>query len=130
MALPFSDRHQEWQAPPADARESYKLGWLNEAVEEGQHFIRGQRATLDWTKALDIVAGRYHAREILEYRSDLTTNRLKTNIEVFIAGLAAIRPWGGYDSVEPFRALARLMNECTRAMYLEGFWDLDLRSAL
>jgi len=130
MALPFSDQHREWQAPPADARESYKLGWLNEAVEEGQHFIRAQRGTLDWTRALDIVAGRYHAKEILEYRSDLTANRLKTNIEVFVAGLAAIRPWGGYDSVEPFRPLARLMNEVTRALYLEGFWDCDIKSAL
>lgn len=130
MALPLFDQYHEWQAPPADSRESRKLGWLNEAVEEGQHFIRAQRGTLDWTRALDIVAGRYSPKDVLEYRSDLTSNRLKTNIEVFVAGLAAIRPWGGYDSTEPFRPIARMMNEVTRALYLEGFWDLDLKSGL
>lgn len=124
------DVYRQWQAPPAEAREDTKLGWLAEQNQDGNAWQRSQRGYLDYSKALDIISGTFSESELLQYRSMVTSNRLKTNIRVAVAGLSAIRPWGGYQATNEFSAYALMMNTCTRALYLEGFWDQDIKAAL
>ena len=122
--------YREWQVPPSSASESRKLGWINEACEEGSGWHKSQRGFDDWAKGLDIISGRHGRRDLQEYRSDLSGNRLKVNISVAISGLSSIRPWGGYQAGSEFEQYARFMNETTRAMYLRGFWDQRIKEAL
>jgi len=84
--------HREWQCPPAEASEKYRLGWLREACEEGENFNKAQRGFKDWRKALELLSGDESARDLLMYRSQLSGRRLKTNIRTAISGLANIRP--------------------------------------
>lgn len=121
---------REWQAPHWNATEDRKIGWLNEANQEGHAWHRSQRGFDDWTKALEIFAGTYNERTALDYRSQFTSNRLKTNIRVSVAGLAAIRPWSGYQSSAAFAKEALAMNLTTRALYLANFWDLSIKEVL
>jgi hypothetical protein len=121
---------REWQVPPANATESRKLGWINEACQEGEHWNKSQRGYDDWLKGLDILSGNHKPKERLEYRSDLSANRLKTNIRVAISGLASIRPWSGYQASEDLKNQALFMNLTTRALYLSNFWDQSIKSAL
>lgn len=121
---------QEWQVPRYDATEDKKLGWLNEAAEEGNRWNLSQRGAADWSKSLDILAGRGTATEALDYRSQMTSNRLKTNIRVAIGGLAAIRPWGGYQGRGEVEKYALVMNQATRALYLANFWDQSIKECL
>ena len=128
--VPVEFSHREWQVPKWDATESRKLGWLNEACQEGESWNKSQRGSQDWLIALDIISGAYSERDRLKYRSSITSNRLKTNIEVMVAGLSSIRPWGGYQSMREFEKYALFMNLTTRALYLDGMWDQSIRSAL
>src|SRR5690348_1964489 len=128
--MPFEQRYQEWQAQSYDATESRKLGWINEQCQEGENWNKSQRGYNDWLKALDIICGNYSEREALEYRSTITSNRLKTNIQVAVAGLSAIRPWGGYQASKTFKDEALMMNQTTRALYLSNFWDQSIKAAL
>jgi len=122
--------YREWQVPPNEATESRKIGWLNEAAETGAQWHKDQRGFDDWLKGLDIISGKYNLHQAQEYRSNLTGNRLKVNIQTAISGLASIRPWAGYQSGKEFEKHALMMNLTTRSLYLSNFWDQDIKSAL
>lgn len=122
--------YRSWQCPGWDAREAVKIGWLNEAAQEGANWNKSQRGFDDWQKGLDIIAGKIPKDKVLQYRSQLTENRLKTNVRVAVEGLAAIRPWGGYRSYDVYQDNAKFMNSTTRALYLNGFWDQSIKEAL
>ena len=128
--MPFEERYQEWQAPSWSATESHKLGWLNEACQEGDNWTKSQRGFGDWLKNLDILTGGYSEHELLQYRSVVSGNRLKTNVSVTVAGLCAIRPWGGFQGGKAYKTEAALINNTTRALYLSNFWDQSIKSAL
>lgn len=121
---------KSWQCPSSDAREADKIGWINEACQEGANWNKNQRGYNDWQKGLDIIAGRIPQDKVLQYRSQFTSNRLKTNTRVTVEGLSAIRPWGGYRSFDVYQKQAAFLNNTTRALYLNGFWDQDLKAAL
>lgn len=122
--------HRSWQCPGWEAKEATKIGWLNEAAQDGANWNKSQRGYDDWLKGLDIIAGRIPQDKILKYRSQLTGNRLKTNVRVAVEGLSSIRPWGGYRSFDAYERQALFMNSTTRALYLNGFWDQSIKEAL
>ena len=121
---------KSWQCPRWDAREADKIAYLNEAAQEGANWNKMQRGFDDWQRGLDIIAGRIPRDKTLNYRSQLTSNRLKTNVRVCVEGLAAIRPWGGFRSYDAYQKQAVFTNAATRAMYLNGFWDQSIKEAL
>lgn len=121
--------YREWQVPPSDATEDRIIGWVNEGNQEGANWHRVQRGFDDWVKALEIFAGTYNERELLQYRSMFTGNRLKTNIRVTVSGLSALRPWSGYQAHGIFEKHALFMNQTTRALYLANFWGLSIKEA-
>ena len=62
----------EWQAPAPEANEGYKLGWLNESVEQGQSWIESQRGYSDIRKSLDILSGMGEKGNLHDYRSQIS----------------------------------------------------------
>lgn len=126
----LNDTPREWQAPPADATEKYRLGWRREAVEQGQAWTEAQRGFADWRKSLDIISGKESQRDLLNYRSQLSGHRLKTNIRTMISGLANIRPLWGYNAGEAFKSYALALNKTTWALYLENSWDQAIKEVL
>jgi len=121
---------REWQAPPADSSEKYKLGWLKETCEQGSAWTESQRGFKDWRRSLDIISGQESVRDTLNYRSQLSGHRLKTNIRTMISGLANIRPLWGYNAGKAFASYAQALNKLTWALYLEGYWDQSIKEAL
>jgi hypothetical protein len=122
---------RSWQCPPAAVAEVERLGWINEGCEEGMAWHRMQRGSSDYPKAFDIFSGRTDSRDILTYRSQLTTARLKRNVREVIGACANIRPIWGYSSDNPdFAEQGNMMNKATRAIYLERFLDLSIKEGL
>lgn len=124
----------EWQVPPAAVAESHKLGWLNEACEEGIAWLRAQRGyTADWRRSLDIIAGRdtTPASPASEYRSRVNPNPLKRNLREVIGVMSKLRPMWGYSSDNRANAdNAEMMNKTTRAWYLHVRADRSVKRAL
>ena len=124
--------YKEWQIPPAAAAEDRKIGWLNEAVEEGQAWIKNQRGYGDWKRALDVIAGKdTSADSAASYRSKVNPNRLKRNTREIIGTLSKLRPMWGYNSSnKAFKSQAEMMNRVTKYLYLENFYDIAIKDAL
>lgn len=122
----------DWQAPPAAISESMRIGWLNESVETGQSWLKCQRGANDIQKALDIVAGVDRSGStVADYRSKLSPNRLKRNLREVVGALAKLRPMWGYQSDnKAYAGQALMMNQVTRAWYLESFADRSVKEAL
>lgn len=126
----MSEVFRSWQVPVAIAAEDKKLGWLNEAAEEGLSWLKSQRGFSDFPKAMDIISGK-GSKIPAEYRSHIASNGLKRDIREVIGGMANIRPLWGYTSEnKAFRNNALMMNKVTRAIYLEQFMDRSLKEAL
>lgn len=123
--------YKEWQVPPAAASEDRKLSWLNEANEEGAAWLKSQRGTADWKKALETIAGKFDMTDIPLYRSQMNTNHLKRNVREITGTLARLRPLWGYNSDNgAYKENASMMNSVTKAWYLESFADLSIKEAL
>jgi hypothetical protein len=111
--------------------ESRKLGWLDESVQEGQAWIKSQRGFGDFRKSLDIISGRDLGRSVPDYRSRISTNRLKRNISEIVNTLAKLRPmWGYHSDNKAYKDQAEMMNKVTRAWYLGSFADISIKEAL
>jgi hypothetical protein len=122
---------REWQVPGWAVRDTQKLGWLDESVQEGQSWLRSQRGYSDISKALNTLAGRDTTDSPADYRSRLNTNRLKRNVREVVGTLSKLRPLWGYQSDNSaYKSHAEMMNNVTRAWYLESFADRAIRDAL
>lgn len=126
-------QYWNWQMPPQAVAESTRLGWLDEAVQEGSAWYKSQRGSSDAEirRALDVIAGRDTSLEAAAYRSKVTTNKLKHNAREIVGTLAKLRPmWGYHSDNAAYKDHAELMNKTTRAWYLESFADLSIKEAL
>lgn len=122
---------REWQSPPAGTAESYRIGWLNESCEEGQNWLRAQRGYGDFRKSLDILSGIDTTPTIADYRSKVSSNRLKRNFREVTGSLAKLRPiWGYHSDNKAYAANAQMMNMTSRAWYLKSFADIKIKEAL
>ncbi len=125
--------YREWQCPPSAVDESHRLGWLNETVEEGQAWIRSQRGSGDFYKALETISGRDTSTSLQrpDYRSKVNPNRLKRNVREVVGALAKLRPmWGYHSDNSAYKGQAEMMNKVTKAWYLEAFADRAVKEAL
>lgn len=125
------ERLHEWQCPPQASSESRILGWVNESTEEGQIWLRSQRGYGDFRKAMDVISGKPMNPDRIDYRSTLSTNRLKRNIREIVGALSNIRPmWGFHTDNDAFVGYANMMNKVSRAIYLEQYFDRSLKEVL
>jgi hypothetical protein len=127
-----SDEYRSWQCPPAAASESQIISWCDDATGEGQSWLRSQRGYGDMKRALDIISGRdTSTHRTADYRSHVSTNRLKRNIRETVGALAKLRPmWGYHSDNTSYKDQAEMMNKVTKAWYLESFADRKVKEAL
>lgn len=126
----MAERLHDWQVPPQASDDRRKLGWIDEATEDGQAWLGSQRGTYDWKKALDVISGRM-LKQVPEYRSQVNTNHLKRNIREIVGVLSKIRPIGSYSSDNPaYLPNCGMMNKLTRALYQQQFFDRAIKDAL
>src|SRR5882757_5571227 len=91
--------YREWQSPPAATSEGRRIDWINSATEEGQNWLRSQRGYRDFSRSLDILAGQDSSTiQSAEYRSRVSTNRLKRNVREVVGTMSKLRPMWGYHS--------------------------------
>ena len=122
---------RDWQCPPASADLTRKLGWINEGCEEGNWWLKNQRGSVDYNKALETFSGRLSPIDVPLYRSQLNTARLKRNAREVIGACANIRPiWGFSSNNDAFEDQCSMMNKVSRAIYLENFLDFGIKGAL
>lgn len=121
-----------WQIPPAAASDDRIIGWLNEATEEGQIWLKSQRGAQDFRKAMDVISGRDdNSRQRNSYRSDVNPNPLKRNVREVVGALSKLRPlWGYHSDNKAYKDIAEMFNKVTRAWYLESFADRSVREAV
>ena len=124
--------YKEWQVPPSAISEDRRLGWLNESVEEGQSWLKAQRGSNDFQRALNVIAGiDSSGSPAADYRSRVNPNRLKRNMREVIGALAKLRPaWGYHSDNSAYTSQATMMNDVTKAWYLESFADRAVKEAL
>jgi hypothetical protein len=124
-------KYQEWQVPPASAREDRKLGWLNESCEEGLAWLRSQRGSQDFGRAFATMAGSDGDIPPAEYRSKINPNPLKRNVREVISTMSKLRPmWGYHSDNHDYDAEAEMMNKVCRSIYLEQAYDRSIKNAL
>jgi|ERR1700680_229798 len=130
--MPEERLYRDWQCPPAALPEGRKIGWLNECTQEGQAWLKSQRGYKDYHKALSILAGQdSDYRQIAEYRSRVSSNRLKRNVREVVGTMAKLRPmWGYHSDNKAYANQAEMMNKVTKAWYLEQFADRSVKEAL
>jgi len=123
---------KSWQCPPALAGEAPILSFVDDCCGEGISWIRSQRCSRDYRKALDTISGiDTQPTAAASYRSKLNTNRLKRNIREVVSVMARLRPfWGYHSDNKAYLAEAAMMNKVTRAWYLESFADRSVKEAL
>jgi hypothetical protein len=114
----------------AKTKEDRLNGWLREAIQDGQAFLRGQRAHGDIKKALAILSGTDEER-IPKSLSKIRPNIIKRQIRDVVATEANIRPLWGYKSDNPaLKQQANVLNNCIMAWWLGTFADRSIREAL
>ena len=125
---------KDWQALPFEHLDDKKLGWIREAIEDGNRWVQDQCATKDIAAGIAILSGKgdnpYTTwKNAANY--NLTTGDLKTDVKDVIETLSNIRPFWGYQTDnKAFLAQANLMNKVTKSIYLKCFVDRSLRDAL
>jgi len=130
--MPETLDYREWQVPSASSPEDKIIGWVNEATEEGLAWCKNQRGYPDWNRALNILAGREDlSMTETNYRSKVSTNRLKRNTREITSTLAKLRPlWGYYSDNRAFSDKAELFNKIVRFWYLKQAVDRSVKESL
>lgn len=114
---------RDWQCPAEEAKDDTKLGWINSAVEQGDTFLKSQRAYRDIDNAVEFIAGT-DEDELPESYSRIQINRGKRQIKEFIATFSNIQPsWGFTTDDDEMISAVDIQNHMMRGWYNETFAD-------
>ena len=120
----------QYIAPPIDTLASDKLGWFKEVAEEGENFLKSQRAWADIDKSVEIISGTTDLK-IPRNLSRLSVNMAKHEIRDAVATLANMRPiWGFKTDNDQYQKQAVVLNTMLRAWYSQPFVRSSIRKAL
>jgi hypothetical protein len=131
-------RDSDWRCPPAYTAQGdlttsdRKLGWLREAIGEGEQFLKTQRAFMDMDRALDVIAGvspsdSRQARTL----SGLRINRAKRNVREIVSTLSNLRPmWGYKNDNKLYDSHSVVLNKLVNSWWHNTFADRRIRQAL
>jgi hypothetical protein len=127
----------DWKMPPAMARDGTptssdrKLGWLREAISEGETFLRMQRGYRDIDRAFDLISGYNTDERIPASLSGVNVNRVKRNLRELVATLSNLRPmWGYKNDNKQYDQQALILNRLVNAWWHNTFADRRIRGAL
>lgn len=119
-----------YQAPPATSGEDMVMGWVREAVQQGQNFLGTQRGYQDLRKCFDIIAG-VDGEKLPSYLSKIKSNRLKRQAREIVATLSDIRNFWDYQTDNrDFYQNKNVLTRSARAWWQNSFADRGMREAL
>jgi hypothetical protein len=126
------ETEQSWQAPPFEASDETKLGFVKRAIAQGIAWQNENCNPASITKAIDILSGKLTGQASLGWRGPkFTTGDLKRNVLEIVETLADIRPYWGYSTDnKSFLAQANMMSKVAKAIYMESFVDRAIKDAL
>lgn len=114
----------------SQAQRDLKLGWLKEAISEGNNFLKCQRAYPDIDRAHDLLFGPFEER-VPQALSQINVNRLKRQIKEQVAVLSNLRPiWNYKTDNRQAEAQCVVLNKLLAAWFQGTFADRSLREAL
>lgn len=120
----------QYICPTQSSTEDYRIGWLKEAVREGETFIRNQTGASDFRSAKDVIAG-VNTGKMPTSLSNINVNLTKRLIRDIVATMSNIRPLWGYSTdnknLEP---QAEILNKLLQSWYLGAYADRAIKKAL
>lgn len=120
----------DYRAPLRDAKDDVKLGWLQEAVQDGRSFLRNQRPYLDCDKALDEIAG-LRTEKLSKKLSKIWINRPKREVSEVIATLSNLRPsWNYATDNNKWHNQASKLTKMKDAWWYNTFADMSISDVL
>jgi hypothetical protein len=125
--LPRSD---DYRCPPQDAKDSTKLGWLQEAVQDGRSFLRSQRPYQNIDQAIDEISG-LRQDKFSKKLSKVWVNRPKREIREVIDTLSNLRDSWRYDTDNnKWHSQATKLTKLKTAWWFSTFADMSIKEAL
>lgn len=120
----------QYIVPHRTADDDHKRGWLREALEDGEAYLKSQRSWRDIDKAIDILSGA-GADKLPKGMSRVFLNMVKRDVREAVATLANMRPiWAYKTDNSEFQNLATILNKMLNAWYHQTFADRSIRQAL
>lgn len=120
----------QYICPTQNATEDSRLGWLKEAVREGETFLRNQTGFADIKKGKEIIAGVF-LNKVPEQLSRVNVNLQKRLIRDVVSTMSNLRPlWGYSTDNQTLDAQAEILNKLLISWYQTTFADRGIRKAL
>lgn len=120
----------QYICPTQTATEDYRIGWLKEAVREGESFIRNQTGASDFRIAKDVIAG-VNTGKMPTSLSNINVNLTKRLIRDIVATMSNIRPLWGYSTDNAkMEGQAEVLNKLLQSWYLGAYADRAIKKSL
>ena len=120
----------QYICPSRNATEDSRLGWLKEAVREGETYLRNQTGFSDIKKGKEIIAGVF-LHKLPEQLSRINVNLQKRLIRDVVATMANLRPlWGYSTDNHNLDKQAEILNKLLVGWYQTTFADRGIRKGL
>ncbi len=117
----------EWQVPPFEDSATHCVGYIEEAIQEGEGYISGQTSYKNLAKNMKIFDGIF----VDNARSTMNTNFLRYNIRKFVETISDVREIGTVGSDAPqYKQYAEITNKVMNCIYTESQFPRSLRKAL
>lgn len=120
-------RTASWQVPVFEASPEDRFGYIQEAIQEGEGYISGQRSYRNLANNLKLFDAIFNDKTT----STLVSNFLKYNIRKFVETLADVREIAlfGSDAAQ-YKSYAEIENKVAKCIYTESQYPRQLRKAL
>jgi hypothetical protein len=120
----------QYTAPSRLESEDHRLGWLKEAEEDGDNYLKSQRSWRDIDAAVDVLSG-HISEKIPKGQSQVTLNMVARDIKEMIATLSNMRPiWSYKSDNQDFSGMTEILNKMLFSWYLQTYADRSVREAL
>lgn len=116
-----------WQVPPFEYSASHCCGYVEEAIQEGEGYLSGQKSFLNLGKNMRLFEGIFTDK----VQSTLFTNFIKYNIRKFVETISDVREIGIVGSDAPqYKQYAEIVNNVMKCIYTESQYPRQLRKVL
>jgi hypothetical protein len=117
---------RSWQVPGFETTPSYRSGYIEEQIQEGEGILSGQPAYKNLARNMQIFDGVFNDKS----RSTLCSNFLKYNIRKFVETISDVREIALFGSDAPqYKPFAEIENRVAKAIYQESQFPRQLRKA-
>jgi hypothetical protein len=122
--MPDEQKMVEWQCPPVEVPGTYRKGWLDELVQNGERFAEAQPGLKHLSDDIRLLMG-------VDQDRDLESNLLQPDIRSFVETVTDLRQIATMGSrAEQFKKTVALYNEALRFIYWDSSFVHSTRKAI